>query len=81
MEITYCNLTGLLYVNDVAFTKEMYKRIKSLISASTDQFEYNVVIYDNGNNSQVTIDSELLSQIEFKLKKLKNKIASDKDFE
>lgn len=80
MEIEYCIHTGLLYVGNVAFTKEMVERTKKIIEAQTDQFEYNVVIYDNYNQSQLTVDAELLEEIEDEINKHPNGIASDEDF-
>lgn len=77
-KIQYCSNTGLLYVNGVAFTKEMIERVKSTIAQKTDQFEYGLLVIDNVNEESVVIAEKVLHDIEEAA--CKYDVASDEDF-
>jgi hypothetical protein len=84
MEINYCNHTGLLYVNGVAFTRERIALVKSVLENNKklgEQFEYSVNIKDTANKAEVTVTPVILEGIEFIAAAHPDGIASDEDFQ
>jgi transcriptional regulator len=81
MNIHYDVHTGLLYVDDVPFTQEMIDRCKALINQGTEQFEYQVKVFDRVNHASVQVGSLTLEAIDFIMQHHPDGIASDKDFE
>lgn len=79
-ELSFCNHTGLLYVNGVAFTEEMVERLSQLLIQNTEQFIYSVVIKDVNNQSETTVTAGDLVIIRNYISTLCNGIASDNDF-
>lgn len=80
----YCNKTGLLYIDDVPFTKESIEKAKTVIAFNKEnkgQFEYAIVIQDNHTNEVVAIDQEVLNEIEAYVAVNNLNLAEDKDFE
>ena len=77
--------TGLLYINEVPFTKDHLKKIRKLFrygkKTSQHQFKHAVIVTNTADSPMktVTIDEDLIDDI-FKLYDLK-KIARDKQFE
>ncbi len=81
--------TGLLYIDEVPFTKDHLKKLRKLIKYAkkvcNGQFKHVIIITDTKNQpnegvtKSVMIDEALISDI-FKLYDLK-KIARDKQFE
>ena len=89
MNISYCDKTGLLYVDGVAFTKEMIERAKTIVESlpdNTDQFGYGFVIEDVVNEGKVFLQKNsfyLILEARDYFCKMNDvdDIASDKDFE
>jgi hypothetical protein len=81
MNIHYDIHTGLLYVDGVAFTQEMVDRLRAMISQTTDQFEYQVKVFDRVNHSSVQVGSLTLEAIDFIMQHHPEGIAHDADFE
>lgn len=84
MKPTYCEHTGLLYLDGVAFTKERVKEVIDIITLSNNnkgQFEYSLTIKDTMNNeNKITIDKNNYSEFIDIIIHYVN-IAEDKDFE
>jgi len=86
MEINYCDHTGLLYVNEVAFTKERIEKIKNIIdygNKNHNQFDYSVCVNDQINEDSVVVDIEVMALIEEYIEDIGKDgltIASDEDF-
>jgi len=81
MEIIRNTESGLLFINGVAFTKERLEYINDLITYGMEnhqQFEYRIIVIDNGNMAEVIIDRKSIGII-FKTIDV-NTIASDLSF-
>lgn len=83
LDLEYCNHTGLLYVNNVAFTMDMVDRLTEVfntkILTNTKQFKYSITIKDKCNKAKVSISNKDLKYIERELKKFPS-LAKDEDF-
>lgn len=82
MNIVNCVHTGLLYVNEVAFTVERIKYVVDIINYSKkngEQFDYSVIITDKNNNGVVMINQYNVDEFLQAVADNEN-IASDKDF-
>lgn len=83
MKLTYCEHTGLLYLDGVAFTKERVKEVMDIMTLSNNnkgQFEYSLTIKDTVNENKITIDKNNYSEFIDMIIHHVN-IAEDKDFE
>jgi hypothetical protein len=88
MSINKCQSTGLLYIDEVPFTKDHLKKLRKLFryekKCSQGQFKHEIVVTDTGNQpvkgciKSVRIDAVLIDDI-FKLYDVRN-LARDKDF-
>ena len=82
LPIHICEHTGLLYINDVPFTKNHLKKIRKFYKygnkVSNGQFKHSIIVYDTASGATTTVDADLISDI-FKLYNMRD-IASDKDF-
>ena len=67
-KITYCIHTGLIYVDEVPFTKETLNKLQDLFQYGKNdlkgQFDFNVQVIDHeGELSMVYIDSNIIKRI------------------
>ena len=89
LPIHKCQATGLLYIEEVPFTKDHLKKIRKLFKYAKKvcdgQFKHEVIVTDTANQpnegciKSVRIDEDLINDI-FKLYDVKS-LARDKDFE
>jgi len=80
MEIKYCNDTGLLFVNEVPFTKERLEKVNFLIGydrKNRNRFKYNITVIDYVSNSDVTINRTILKEILLVLRGVKKYLNAD----
>jgi len=77
-----CQSTGLLYIDEVPFTKDHLKKIRKLFryskKVSQGQFQHVVTVIDHNTGATAVIDADIISDI-FKLYDVKS-LARDKDF-
>jgi len=82
-QISYCEATGLIYVGEVPFTKEMLEKFQNLIEYSCEgknQFMFRIQVLDVINYGCASIDVEMLDAIQQYVKENNLTVASDKDF-
>lgn len=82
-KFSYCNRTGLLYVNEVPFTKEAIKKINKLMKyagKSSPQIEWSINVKDNHTGESTIIDDDVMIEINEYIAENNYRIASDKDF-
>jgi len=83
--LNYCTATGLLYVNEVPFTKQTLERVNNTIMYMNglphEQFKAAISIIDNVHGKAVMIDEPCLNAINTYVKEHKLNLADDIDFE
>lgn len=64
--INLCTATGLLYVDEVPLTQETLKTLKTMIDygKKIKQFDIDVIVHDNVNESITLITTEVLDEID-----------------
>lgn len=80
MKIEFCENTGLLYINDVAVTNEMYEHLHTIIDYNNMQFNCSVIINDKINEARVAISKDELLDIDLYLSNNGFEIASANEF-
>ena len=82
--LNYCTSTGLLYVNEVPFTKQTLERVSNTIMYMNDlpheQFKAAVSIIDNVHGTAVMVDEVILNAINAYVKEYNLTLANDSDF-
>lgn len=84
LKYLYCPRTGLLYINDVPFTKERFDLVNDVISYGLKnkfQFDYDITITNKINNSEVSINKNNIIQFLDIAIKYYKKVVSDKEFD
>lgn len=80
--INKCQTTGLLYINNILFTREHLKKLRKFFKyenkISNGQFKHKIVITDSNGGANVTLTADIIETV-FKEYDV-SQIASDKHF-
>jgi len=82
MENTFCPMTGLLFINGVAFTREKIDLVLQTLANSLQcqgQFNYSITIEDTANEATITINKDNVKEF-MAIISTRIDVASDKDF-
>jgi hypothetical protein len=79
----YCKNTGLLYVNEVPFTKEAIAAMNKLMKYaenSSPQIGYSINVTDNHTGKSTVINYDMMVDIDVHIVANMLNLASDEDF-